>query len=394
MILSLSRFIFGEVRYRITGPSHRSANLFLHSGIPCFKGCSADGRYEISIEKSDQRALERLLGGTDTPYEILYEKGLLPFLLGAVKRPGLVLGLLFALFLLFQSKNYVWDIRITGNEALSERQVEAILKEYGFYIGCRHTAIDLHRFCNDLPIGREDIAWISVNMMGSVAEVQIIENKAPPEKAPVKTGLVNLVAKSDGVIVRYELSAGRAMVSVGETVSRGQLLVAGFSEKEGALHPKVSAGRVFAKVWLTEETFISYATLEKIEKKQVPLEKKINFLGKEIIFFKNSRFSEGKYDILEDEYRPTVFGVALPLPITVKYALPYTEQEGRRPPEDARALGKKQLIEKIRGVSEELLLTEFSFEERDDGVRVTLKALCMADIAKPVKVTVEEDRSS
>lgn len=392
MITVIARFLFGEIRYRLKLAPYKGANLFLYSGIPCFKGkVRGDNSYEISVERGDKPAIERLFRSKNIDFEILYERGLFPFLAKCACRPGLVLGLAAALFIIWQSTNYVWEIHISGNEQLSDRQVKEILEEYGFFIGCRHSAIDLHSFCNELPMGREDIAWISVNMMGSVAEVQIIENKAPPEKQPAKTGLVNLVASTEGQIVRYELSSGKAMADVGQVVKKGQLLVAGFSEKEGALHPTVSSGKVFARVWNSNQVFIPYTATRKIEKKQVILEKKIFFLGKEIIFFKNSRFSEPKYDILEDEYRPTVFGIALPLPITVSYALPYTEEEYTIDKKEAEELAKKQLIEKLRGVSNELLESNFSVEEEENGVRVTLKALCIADIAKAVKVTIEED---
>ena len=392
MIGLLARFFFGETRYLLKVPAHVGANLFLHSGIPCFKGTAIGQQgYVISIETGDKKKLERLLAGNGIDYEILYEKGALPFFFKAIKRPGLIVGLALALFLIFQSTNYVWDIRITGNDRLSDKQVLDILEEYGFFIGCRHSDIDLHEFCNILPMGRADIAWISVNMMGSVAEVQIIENRPTPEKDPPREGLVNLVAEREGQIVRYELSSGRAMVSVGQVVSKGQLLVAGFSEKDSGLHPKVSCGKVFAKVWMIEETFVRYTTLQKVEKEPVVLEKKINFLGKEIIFFKNSRFSEEKYDILEDEYRPTVFGISLPLPITVKYARPYEEQSVSLSVEQAKKLAQAQLMEKIRGVSDELLEQSFYFEENEKGVRAVLKVMCITDIAKTAKVTIEEE---
>lgn len=393
MIGRLSGFLGGERRYLICTAPQVGATLFLQTDIPCFKGKAVTEGYEVSIERKYASTLEGLLQKRGIPYRLLYEKGLVPFLFKALARPGLLFGMLLAFFLIYQSSQYVWDIRISGNETLSDEQVEDILDEYGFYIGCRYDSVDLHRFCNLLPMERQDIAWISVNMMGSVAEVQIIENIPKPPKEEPKEGLFNLVAKREGQIVRYDLSTGRVVVPVGSTVKKGQLLVAGFSEKDSGLHPKVSSGRVLAKVWLYEQVFIPFEQTERVEKKEIELEKSVKILGKEIIFFKNSRFLEEKYDTIDDEYYPTVFGIALPFRIRVRYALPYEEEVRTVSEAEAVKLAQQQLSEKINGVSEELLFREYEITKKKDGVTVLCKALCITDIARQVEVTTDEEKS-
>ncbi len=390
MIGRISNFIGGERRYLIRHPAALAATLLLHSSIPCFNGRVCPQGYEISVERREGKALEELLNARGIPFELQMERGLVPFLLGACRRPGLLLGVVMALFFIYECSQYVWDIRVSGNEQLSSEQVIEILKEEGFAVGSRYANIDLHRFCNIVPLNRQEIAWLSVNMMGTVAEVQIIETVNKPPKEEPKEGLFNLVADREGQIVRYELSTGRALVNVGSTVKKGQMLVAGFSEKEGGLHPRVSAGRVFAKVWLFEEAFIPFKQSKTVEEKAVMLKKSVNFLGKEIIFLKNSRFLEEKYVTIDDEYFQTVLGVDLPLPITVTYALPLREVTYTVDARTAEALAKEQLSKRIQSVSEELLFREYEVIEKEDGVLVICKALCITDIAKAVEVTMDE----
>lgn len=390
MIVRFSNFVGGERRYLLKCPAEKGAELFLHSGIPCFAGRVRPEGYEISVERCQKKRLEALLLSKGIPFELIYEKGLMPFLLRAAARPGLLLGLLLALLLLYESSQHVWEIRISGNESLSREQVIHILEEQGFSLGCRYKDVDFHRFCNLVPLNNDQISWISVNMMGAVAEVQIIETVKKPQKEEPKEGLFNLVAEREGQIVRYELSAGRAMVSVGSTVKKGQLLVAGFSEKDAGLLPRVSAGRVYARVWLHEQLFIPFKQTKTVEKEGTVLKKSVFFSGKEIIFFKNSRFSEEKYVTIDDEYLPTVWGIALPLPITVTYARPLEQIHFTIDEKEAEALAKKQLSEKMKGVSEELLFREYEVIKKDDGVLVICKALCVADIARAVEVTMDE----
>ena len=386
MIVQAARFFEGELRYLLKTAPDRGANLFLFSGIPCFRGKVTPQGYEISIARRDRQALLHLCALKNIEAVLLWEKGLVPFLKHLLCRPGLALGIMLALFLVYQSFQYVWQIKIEGNDTLSEEQVVEILEEYGFYVGCRYPSLDLHTLCNTLPIGREDIAWISINMMGAVAEVQIIENREKPSDEQPAQGLVNLVAGREGQIVRYELSAGRAMASIGQTVHEGQLLVAGFSDKDTGLYPKIAAGRVYAKVSLYKSVYIPLEQTKTTVKEEVILEKSINILGKEIIFFKNSRFLEEKYVTIDDEYRPSILGIALPLPIHVKRAHVYEEQAYTIGIEEAKEQAKRQLIKQAQKDGGELLEASFQFIEDDRGVRAMLTALCVCDIAKPVEV--------
>ena len=113
-------------------------------------------------------------------------------------------------------------------------------------------------------------------------------------------------------------------------------------------------------------------------------------IKKEIIFFKNSRFLEEEYVTIDDEYVPTILGIALPLPITVSYAIPLEKVPVTRSFDEAVKEAKGQLAEKIKGVSEELLLREYQVIEKQDGVLVICKALCVTDIARAVEVTMDE----
>ncbi len=386
MIVQTARFFEGELRYLLKITPEQGANLFLFSQIPCFNGKATPQGYEISIARKEKKALLYLCASKNIEAILLWERGLVPFLKHLLCRPGLALGIILALFLVYQSFQYVWQIKIEGNDTLSEEQVVEILGEYGFFVGCRYPSLDLHTLCNTLPIGRKDIAWISINMMGAVAEVQIIENREKPSKEPPAQGLVNLVAGREGQIVRYELSTGRAMVSIGQTVSKGQLLVAGFSDKDTGLYPKMASGKVYAKVSLYKSVYIPLKQTKKTVKEEAILEKSINILGKKIIFFKNSRFLEEEYVTIDDEYRPSVLGIALPLPIQVKRAKVYKEQSYTIGAEEAREQAKKQLLLQAQRSGKELLETSFYFTKEDEGVRAVLIALCVCDIATPAEV--------
>ena len=287
MFKKVARFFSGEVRLRLLAPPFLCANLFILSGIPCFDIENEGTCFLCSVSHNDRKAVETLCRQKGICTEILYEKGFFSFVPKALRRPGLILGVLLGIFCLFQSTNYVWDVQISGNESLSEERVFEILENYGFRIGCRHSSLDLHQICNRIPMENDEIAWITVNMMGSVAEIELVETRNKPATDKKEKNPVNLVAKEAGEILRFELSSGRAVTGVGQTVKAGDLLVAGYSEKETGLHPRASSGRVYARVLRTKQLFIPYEYTVKTESEPILLEKSINILGKGLLLHKN-----------------------------------------------------------------------------------------------------------
>ena len=116
-----------------------------------------------------------------------------------------------------------------GNERLSASEVESILNEYGFGVGSVIKGTDLKLVENRVMNGSEEIAWVSVNMNGTVARVEVIESK----KGEVKSSQpANLVSKRDGKIERIEAYNGNVEVKVGDVVRAGEVLVGGVYKNE------------------------------------------------------------------------------------------------------------------------------------------------------------------
>ncbi len=77
----------------------------------------------------------------------------------------------------------------------------------------------------------EDVAWISINKIGSTASIEINETVNKP-KLVDNNKTTNVKAAKDGVIVRLEVLGGWAAVQEGEAVTAGDLLISGVRESE------------------------------------------------------------------------------------------------------------------------------------------------------------------
>ena len=202
-------------------------------------------------------------------------------------RYGIAIGALVGLVFAVYTSGLVWDIRVEGNSRLSESEVIGILKTCGFNEGIGHRGLNTGVIENRVLIYSDDISWITINIIGTVAEVEIRETAVVDESEFMAAA--NLVAERAGVVEYFEQTRGNVAVVTGEAVSEGQLLVGGVygSEEEGFRYT-VAKGKVYAST----ERDISVEIPLKYEKKvytgESKTEKYLIFFENEIKFYGNS----------------------------------------------------------------------------------------------------------
>ena len=262
--------------------------------------------------------------------------GLPELIFASLKRPGILVGALFFICMVFMLGRVIWDIRIEGNATVPDSEIIELLRESGIAVGSSKSELDIDRIQNRALILSDRISWISVNVTGTVADVEVREVSAAPEEADYICS--NLVAKRNGKIVEFDKVKGNIAVELGEAVSEGQLLVGGIygSDTEGMRFVR-SRGQVMA---LCEREFNISVPL-KFEKKVYTGRKKIKksliFFEKEVKFFGNSGNLYASCDTIDTVKYFDLFGLGkLPFGIrTVTYA-EYETQEALRSEQTAR----------------------------------------------------------
>ena len=155
-------------------------------------------------------------------------RGLGGTILAARSHIPTVIAVILAIFLYILSQDVVFDVRVEGNEQLTEEYITSQLQAVGFGVGSRWSKTDR----NDIEIAlldtSADIAWISINREGRVATVRVIE--LSPGMSPPLTAPANIIADRDCVIEEITVVAGTPVVKVGDTVRRGDLLISGIVE--------------------------------------------------------------------------------------------------------------------------------------------------------------------
>ncbi len=318
--------------------------------------------------------------------------GVPPFVWRQRRRVGLWLGGLCAAFLMLLSTRYVWDVRVTGNELFSEAEILSELSACGFGVGSYLPGLRVGELENRVLMQADGLAWISINMDGTVARVQVIEQVEAPSTEPKRPA--NLVARADGQIEGLELFRGEAVVQIGQPVRAGELLVSGITDSstEGYRYTR-AAGRVLAR---TERVFRVEVPLSEQVKSPAGRKKVsvwLNFFQKSVKIFKSTGNEVGACDIIEVEKQiPGFLPYDLPISVTTKWRQEYETATVERTQEEALELAYLRLSRELGALSPDvqLIRKELETELSDGSVVLICRVTCIENIAEQVEFEVEE----
>jgi similar to stage IV sporulation protein len=222
----------------------------------------------------------------------------------------------------------VWDVRVVGNENVSDYRLIDALSASGFGVGDRWNRIDKNKVEVSLLSEFEEISWISINRRGTVAYVEVIESKKPKQQAKWDDGYCNIVADGDGVIEEIVVEQGMAVVSVGDVVRKGDVLISGVIENDSGVYFCAAKGSVKAQLGTTISAYVPRSEVKKRYKRTIISEIDLNIFKNTINIFKNYGNPKGEYDIIYDVREYALFG-KYRLPVSCMYTcfVEYTEEE-------------------------------------------------------------------
>ncbi len=352
---------------------------------------SVDLSYPAAL-KAAKRCLEY---GIESSTELYF--GLPYFFLRLLGRPGMIAGIIAAILIFSIAGSVIWDVRVSCDGEVSADVVKEILFGHGVYPGARKSILNIGRIQAEIESESREIAWISVNVIGTVAYVEVIGEVIPPPEAEGHAG-VNIVAAHDGVVTGLEVIAGEPTAEIGMTVKKGDLLISGLYDSKRFGYRAVEAeGSVFAR---TEEVFeveipLEY-TIRTPEKSEI-CEISLIFFSLRQKLFKKGGFLSISYDIIySDIYIYADGEKTLPVGLTVGRRNIYTDEIGKRTAETAAELAYLELNRRILSAlpDAEILSRSYGGELTADGsaYRLVCRVNCIRNIAeaKPFDINPSE----
>ncbi|MHB8065960.1 MAG: sporulation protein YqfD [Ruminiclostridium sp.] len=266
LILRLWNYIKGYVIIIVEGYFlEKFINICIHRQLRLWNvKWQKNSKIIMKLSIKDFRMLKPIAKRTRCRVHIIKKRGL-PFILNRYKsRKAFVIGSGICVIIFFLISSFVWDVSVTGNSKVSTEVIMEKLSENGVKIGALKYRIKPEDIVGNIMLELNDLARISISLRGTKIQVTVDERVKPPDLINRKIPC-DLVALKEGVVFSIVAKEGLEMVKIGDTVTKGQLLISGTIEnmkiKEAMPLMVHSMGSVKARTW--------YEASSKVEQKLV-----------------------------------------------------------------------------------------------------------------------------
>lgn len=228
-MLTLLKLFRGYLLIQVTGYSpERFMNLCSNRNILLWNIRKQDNGYLMCISLKAFASIRPIVKKTGTKVVILKRFGL-PFFIGKMKkRSFFLIGLFLALFFWYASANFIWEIELSGNHAISNDEFYRYLREHHVEVGILKAAVDIEALEKGIRENFDIITWTSAKLTGTKLNISIKENEIPIPKIQNDEPLYgHLLADFDGIVKSMIVRSGEICVEIGQEVKKGDILVNG-----------------------------------------------------------------------------------------------------------------------------------------------------------------------
>lgn len=317
--------------------------------------------------------------------KLISETGGRKLKLGAKRRAVFLLAFVLCVSLAAVSSLFLWRIEISGNDKLSDAEILRKLAECGVDYGAYWPALSSDEIRSHIVSEMPEIAWLSLNVRSSKAEIIVHERIDKPDIVNEKSPC-DIIASKSGVIRKMSVLEGESAAIVGNAVAKGDVLVRGLMSSETGDERYVhSMAQVIADTWYEISAQTPLLEARKTEKSGRNTAFSLVIGKKRINFFSDSRNKCDSCDKI-NKLKYISLGDVFTLP--VGYAVERTTQyeTSLLPIDEDKTVGrmKESLKNELqRRIGDgQIVSEEYSVSKTDKVMTVTLRAQCTENIAK------------
>lgn len=396
MYRKVLNYLRGQVTVEVESAApERVLNLCAAHGIP-FWGLTwlSELRLRAAIDRAELPRLREVLTRTDAVLTVVRTEGA-PEVWRQYRRRYVLLAAAAVLAaVLALGSTHIWAFQVTGNDTVPTETILRTLEKYGVALGAR-SRIDQEALRNQVLLELPDVVWLTVNMRGCTAHVQVVERQRPPHLY-ADGEITNVVAARDGLVTKIQALDGQAQVMAGTTVTAGQVLISGVvdSDQRGyrLLH---GMGQVWARTWYELSVSVPLTVQEKGQEVGAVTRLAVDIGRNRIKIYGKGSMTGSDCDKMTVYHQARLpFGLTLPVTLVTERTVRYAAGEAERPMADARAEGETQLmtqLEEALAQSQGQLL-DHSFDAVRQGARlvVTLRAECEEQIGVSSPLDIQD----
>ena len=347
--------------------------------------------FTCRLSRADFRELRRAAGKLECSVTPLRRSGAPYTLRRLLSRPALAAGAVAVGLWLVLGSFFIWEFTIEGNETLPDEVILRALEEQGVGIGSFGLSLDGEDLRNRILLELPELVWLTVNVSGCRASVQVRERVPVPETVDRKA-LSNLVARRAGLVLEIHAFSGVKCVVEGMSVEEGQILISGVEDTENfGARTTAGLGEVKGRTWHTLTAKLPLT----VQKKVYTGEKtgySLIFGKKRVKFFGNSSIEGRNYDKITKRMKLSFLGVPLPVTVEQEKWQFFETQPAAADPAALEELGRAVLEDRLHREVEPYGTVSSSLctaKARSGTLEVTLRAECEESIGELAPILLE-----
>lgn len=301
-----------------------------------------------------------------------------------LKRKSVFVGFAFFIAIIIFFSSFIWKIEIVGNDTIENAKIANAYTELGVRIGMPKRKLDSYSLRDRLPLMIRDISWCSFNLEGSKLTVNVTEISEMDKSN--KNSYSNLVATTDGRIKKVDIISGNKMISVGDVVRKGEVLVSGAPELNSQQFT-FSSGEIIAETKRNVSIEISkfgkyYVRTGRQTEKSI-----INIFGFKIPMYLDS--VHYKYIADKSSKQLTLLNATLPIEIISKEFYEIKEIDKVVDSDEAYNEAKAKLVIDMKDLKvKEFEIQNYSVQCDDEKYLFSFECKCIENIAETKKIIV------
>ena len=182
-------------------------------------------RFKIAIKQF--KLLKKIAKKTRCKVKIISKKGVYFKLFKLRKRKtAIALFFMFLAISVFSTK-FIWKIDVIGNTYIPTEKIYKALEEAGLYVGKTTINLKTKNIINSLRVSLSDIAWAGIDVDGTHVSVNIVEKTKLPEDSIRHSTPGDIISNKNGIIHKIVVENGSPILSVGDYVEEGRILIEG-----------------------------------------------------------------------------------------------------------------------------------------------------------------------
>ncbi len=306
----------------------------------------------------------------------------LPFLIRRYRfRYGIPVGVVLFFFLLFYLSGLCLNISLVCDKEINKEKVLNSLSKTGIYLGRKISEIDTEKTRQIFLIENPEFSWAAFNIKGCFVDVELIKTEKKQATKNTKKPC-NIVAKTDGKILKIKAYSGRVSVKIGEAVAKGDLLVSGAIELTNKATKFVhSNAEVIAQTRHKLTVFVPFNYKQKVFDETTKKRSVFNIANIKIPLF----FGEVKRPYISKHKikNYSFLGVELPFSKTTAFFKTYRYEKMVLNQETAKVLAIKKMNEKSKQTLKDTIKSvEYeNFDVKNSGILFTKVFICEENIA-------------